>query len=148
MKAGSHEPPDKPSRPQPDPQGDGKASRSKPGKGDRPKSCGCNAGVLGADSDVGPICIRGLAMGRGSKCHGLAKCPLRACSSDKRLFEDDEFSARTLGYLAAESGLPCADRASLTRMAKFVPIGARGNDLAQRRSQLASDKRNNAISRR
>ena len=60
MKAGSDEPPDKPSRPQPDPQGDGKASDDKPGTGDRPKSCGCTAGVLGADSNVGPICVWGV----------------------------------------------------------------------------------------
>ena len=60
MKAGSNEPPDKPSRPQPDPQGDGKASDDKPGTGDRPKSCGCTAGVLGADSNVGPICVWGV----------------------------------------------------------------------------------------
>ena len=70
MKAGSDEPPDKPSRPQPDPQGDGKASDDKPGTGDRPKSCGCTAGVLGADSNVGPICIWGVfRVWFGSACH-------------------------------------------------------------------------------
>ena len=76
MKAGSDEPPDKPSRPQPDPQGDGKASDDKPGTGDRPKSCGCNAGVLGADSNVGPICVVGGLRGASSKHHWPASVRL------------------------------------------------------------------------
>ena len=91
MKAGSNEPPDKPSRPQPDPQGDGNASDDKPGTGDRPKSCGYTAGVLGADSNVGPICCLGVCARLAATIVGLQAsglefyCPISAVPDTTRL---------------------------------------------------------------